>query len=555
MSVPIWNRPVCVICGANLAQGRYADRLPGFEILIADGWAGNTYHLVVQLNAARGCHGTTSYDEISQRAHVRFRMCGDGHMFFAGFHPGGAQPNYQGATESQIVATVGSPASGKSYLLARTLGQKLPVQPSISGRRVSVLEGAVFTSLKREYVHSVGKNDVLDPTGTLHEAPGTLWPDKLGAPVWQSIVELSGEADSELRGRWSRSLFQPLTRSYRLAGEDPRASARDVLLAVADLAGEHFQTGVSVLDALSELNLESKLSGFDMLVWTVDPAVCEAFRDWCDWADEKILGSLRPEADHTTLTELDRNENQTELAERLGGERAFNTEGGASQDLVVVITKADVFHEALQRDHKKLAGLGYRDDEVLDGIGRYLAYAAERDPATTEKLLGGHIVDKRISMLAKCLVEEYSRPDVFWSLVETGENLKLEIPGAADFHHPGWTLKIESADEHLRAMRRESSRFLPRETVMSALGCGLAYGLGFQQAVGELLSQRNRRVSFIVTSAMSAVPEAREQIGGERKYRVTLQAGDDGAPQRFPSTSTRSAGLTQLHAALLRRCM
>lgn len=547
---PVWARPTCSVCASNLSARTRAEELPGLEVLVAKGRAREVTHFARTLEANSAEDGTETYDQIRSQPHIRYRFCGDGHAFFAGYHPGGPEAAYGGAVDSQVVAMVGSPASGKSYLLARTLGQRLSMQPRIEGRVVDAVEGTVFTGLMQEYAKAVSQGTSLSATGILRETPGALWPFRLHSDLWQSIVKLTGLSDEDLRERWTGSLFQPLTRSYRIDSRDSRSGEHDVLLAVADLAGEHFVRGMDLIAELDALQLGYVLSGFDALVWAIDPAVCHSFLDWSHWDRAKIFGSVRPELNREEQTEEDRDEYQWQIAGQLGGLAEFNTEQGGTQDVLVTVTKADLFHEVLGNQRESFRELG--GDSFVRGVERYLQYLCLRDPNAGRVVLGGHVDATRIASFAGHLVDALSEPDNYWSLVETGRPFELRVAGT-NVHNPGWTLPVESIDGYLQALRDNPNTDHPRSVIMSALGCGLVCALGFADSVDGLLDQHNRRVAFFVTSAMGAVPKAERRTDGNG-YRVTPDDGQ-GRPSRFPSARESSAALTQLHAALLRRCL
>ena len=96
-------------------------------------------------------------------------------------------------------------------------------------------------------------------------------------------------------------------------------------------------------------------------------------------------------------------------------------------------------------------------------------------------------------------------------------------------------------DESLAA----AGRWCLRDLVTSAVGCGIAYGLGHEEALYAVLRDPAQYPRFFVCSPLATVPAS-----PDNEHLVPLAAA-----VRFPQPHARSAGLTQLLFAVLEKAL
>jgi hypothetical protein len=228
--------------------------------------------------------------------------------------------------------------------------------------------------------------------------------------------------------------------------------------------------------------------------------------------------------------------------------------------LLVAVSKADLL--SLGNRYLGLSKLG-EEDRLHRGVARYLEHLAVQcgvgivtgaEPAARD-LLGGYlgaggelsVIRSRCAQLAAAIVAHYDRPDALWSLVHRGHNDVIEVPGDGRGQLLRYQLALPSIEDHLQVgLRRGNATAMQiRDIVMSSLGCGVMFALGFSGPV-ELLLQRTERhgeIRFFLCSPLSSVPRVRRGT----QHQIELLEGNG----TFPLLSERSAALTQLRLASL----
>jgi hypothetical protein len=331
---------------------------------------------------------------------------------------------------------------------------------------------------------------------------------------------------------------------------------------VADLPGELFAPDTVVPRE------RVKLRAYDALVWVVDPVVATEAMDrlaedslHSDAAYANILdGSLRPGTTATAgrdRVRINRDNIQVDIGQhltRVDGMMTAN-QGGALQ-MLVAVTKCDMLHAALRK--KTLHDLG-PENVVMRGVAGYLAFLSRRFAQgeidaddQSAKLLrylhGGASVDqevrqRRTLQVADGLLTHYSVQGNFWNLVHTGNTDRVEIPSGAEMALHGWRLEVPSLGAHLDASlpAGSSRRILLRDLVMSSVGCGVAYGLGHENALFQLLRENWQVLRFFLCSPLGTVPRATDE-----ELLTPLES-----TARFPRVSAPSAALTQLLLSVL----
>jgi len=497
-----------------------------------------------------------------------YLLCGGGHIF-PDSTPLYSPDARQRIDEWNMVAALGAPASGKTYLLIRMLRQSLDNPDNWTSMedldrvrqfQLSPLEQIPLTDRSSMYSNMLATGDAIEPTmtnrrGTPDGILGEQLPDALDA-----IKEMIRRTvlDGERRARsWGTRFRQPLV--LRTATRDRRTWT-----GVADLPGEMFDP-----DKLVRRE-QVKLRDYDSLIWVVDPAVAagtldrfarDSLADGSSYGD--ILdGSLRPgtvEGGNAEVVRANRDHIQTEIGQQLTLlEGVFTNQQGPSLQVLVAVSKCDLIHAGLTK--KDLDELG-QPGEVLRGVGGYLALAARRftegrldsDGAAADLLHYLHggisteqaVRDQRVRQIAAELIRHFSDPTAFWNLAHTGGPDRIDVPGAG-IACPGQTLAVPSIGEHLdRSLRPGAARrVLMRDLVMSAVGCGVAYGLGHEDALFKIIRDPALIVRFHLCSPLGTVPQAYDDGFAARMRPLAEQA-------RFPRVQERSAALTQLLLSVL----
>lgn len=499
-----------------------------------------------------------------------YLLCGGGHIF-----PDAAPVLHRRRGEGEarhsihewnMVAALGAPASGKTYLLLRMLHQNLDNPDNIllgdeEGRvrqyQLSPLEQIPMSDRAGMYAQTLATGDAIEPTMTNRrgQPEGILseqLPDALDAikdMIRRTVVD--GRERAEI---WGTRFRQPLVMRTEARG-------RRTWTGVADLPGELFDPD----DPAPRERV--KLRDYDALVWVVDPVVAAGPMDRftednlaVDSSYDAILdGSLRPgtiAAGGSALVRTNRDHIQTEIGRRLTLLDAdVVADQGAGVQVLVTVTKCDLIRAALAK--KNLDELG-APGSVGRGAAGYLAVLTDRhvngriqvDPLAVpllQYLYAGDAVERtvreqRMRQVADGLIRHYSDPDAFWRLVETGEVERVDIPSGTDPACRQQTIIVPSIGTHLdHGLRRDAILQVPlRDVVMSALGCGVAYGLGHEQALYRLLREEWIRLRFFLSSPLGTVP-----LGAQGLLKpLEVQA-------RFPRLGDRSAALSQLLLAAL----
>lgn len=506
-----------------------------------------------------------------------YLLCGGGHIF------PDASPLFRRGTRSDtaprqhvdawnMVAAIGAPASGKTYLLLRTLHQSLDNpenwEPDHDDGRVrlyqlSPLEQVPLTARTTQYTQTVASGLPILPTLTdfrglpagilKEEMPDAL--DAIREMIKGTVVD--GERQAQA---WGEGFRQPLVLRTASRG-------RRTWTGVADLPGELFKIDTVVPRE------RVTLRAYDALVWVVDPVVAADAIDGladdgldADTSYGDVLdGSLRPgttaEAGREVVR-ITRDDIQSDIGRSLtllDGEMAI--EVGAALQLLVAVSKCDMIHAALRKGtvrEKRLEDLAV-PGTVARGVMGYLwqvtnRWAAGRMDADEETaallryLRGGEAVERevrrrRIEQVADALLTHFSRPEKFWNLVHGGRPDQLDVPGSPDAALRPRRVRVPSIGEHLEQALRPGSayRVLLRDLVMSAVGCGVAYGLGQEDALFRMLREEWQNIRFFLCSPLGTVPRA---TGDGR-----LSPLEPGA--RFPRIHGQSAALTQLLLAML----
>lgn len=499
-----------------------------------------------------------------------YLLCGEGHIFpeetpafRAGAHRDGDAR--QRVDDFNMVAAIGSPASGKTYLLIRTLSQNLDVltrfdpddDPGrIRPRELSPLEVLPTEKRVERFNETRSNGKAIGPTGTESAAyPFGILQTKVpkALEAIQSLIErtvLDGRRRAE---RWGKGFRQPLV--LRTDSGEHRTWT-----GIADLPGELFMpNSVNRREA-------GLLSGFDALVWVVDPAVAPRAAEWMvvdPDVDEQaqVNGSLRPGTSSSSgidVVRINREQIQNAIGRRITVlDGPFTMNKGRPLQMLVAITKCDLVHAALSKSD--LTELG-RAGQVQRGAATYLSFALDRwmkgivgaDPEAGRLL---HYLQgaaqasptgrrQRIEQVAHGLLRHYSTAPEFWKLMHDGAASTVDIEPSGSNERP-LRIRVPSLDDHLDAARRPGSatEILVRDLVMSTIGCGVAYALNQETALLRMHQERWIELRFFLCSPLTMVPIAVDD--------VWLKPLDPHA--QFPPVDERAAGLTQLLLALLER--
>ncbi|WP_238015017.1 serine protease [Dactylosporangium sp. AC04546] len=530
---------VCPVCRATLGtplvpgkSGRFVT-VPSFQLEVGPLTADQTRAWQLTPHIAGRRNPATSTVPLFDAADVEhvYLLCGSGHVF-------ARRPLI---TEWKTVALIGSIASGKSYLVARLLHQSLtnPDRWELDGtagsdiRRLelSPLEDAPVARYRDAYETTLDRHTPLPPTSgeyrakparlLEHELPDTL--ESLREIIRRKVVD--GVQSAE---RWGLESSQPLVLRTSRAG-------RRVWTGISDTPGETWS---------GTPRGREQLLAHDALVWVLDPVIArgtaELFRA-AGFAEDVVQGSLglpNSMKDREAACRT-RGRTQTALGDRLA--RLEGDQGPA--ELYVVVGKSDLLHAALRAG--KLTDLG-SPGAVRGGTARYLQYATHQwherwssvEP-TTSTIIGILQQTGACLAVADALLDHYADPDAFWNLVHIGDTDRIVIPEGS------LTVDVPSIGGHLDRFMQTGGElpFLPRDLVMSAVACGIAYGLDQRDAVHRLFTQRWRRLQFFLCSALATVPLANDlALGAGTSYDLVPAA--DG--EVFPEIGERSAGLTQL---------
>ncbi len=499
-----------------------------------------------------------------------YLLCGGGHIF-----PDAAPLLHGGHTDASdpreridvwnMIAAIGGPASGKTYLLLRTLNQSLDnydnltfddAAPRIQLRALSPLEMTPLQVRTRLYAQTLSSGHFIPATGTDTRAtPAGILLDELpdAHDAMQELVRRTVRAGEQRADNWGRGMRQPLVLR---ADVGPSRT----WTGVADLPGEMFSSD-------TDNRRESvKLRAYDALVWVVDPAVAVQAAEWLGVEDEEshslsidlLEGSLRPGAtrqSNARVVRTTRDQIQRDIGRELTKvDGLFTTERGSSLEMLIAITKCDLIREALST--RALQKLG-EERLVLDGAKAYLLFLAARwtQQMTTADDMAGEVLafihgtgtarqsdrEARAAHVAEGLLDHYSNDEAFWNLAHEGAADLVRIRGR-NMNLAPLDIEVPAIGPHIDGSMLAGSapRMLTRDLVMSTVGCGLAYGLGLRGPVYNVLNKQWQHIRFFLCSPLATLPVAKED---------KLKPMHD--KDRFPRVDDRSAALTQLLLAML----
>lgn len=485
-------------------------------------------------------------------------LCGDGHFFLRGAEAASSEnPQPPRFDRWNVAAMIGGPASGKTYILARALAQHLvsgegwrpPAARRIRTLRLSPLEQTPWRTRAEQYQRTFDTGEVIVPTGVESSlTPIGILQGQLGwvteairELIYHTVLDGARTAD-----RWGSGIRQPIVIRTDDLGEH-------VWNGIVDLPGELF------LDDLYDQAETIKLPDYQKIVWVVDPALAHGLLERvaehsAEGASAVHDGSLRPGSTGFAGFEVvrqNRERIQQQIARQLavsGGPLNSTTPG---PHLLVTLSKCDLVRAHLEFGTLDEFGV---PGSVSRGASAYLAAFADRagdlgndgSAIATGSAMGQLLAAAdygRIGRLADALISHYSNPTAFWNLVHVGDS------DAVIFAHPPGAvgtvpLTVPSISEHLDAALDRSSDVLrlPRDVVMSAIGCGLAYALGLDAMIFEMLQDTPRLPTFYLCSALGATPAAIDDFA----------IRPIGQREAFSDLYARSAGLTQLALAILR---
>lgn len=507
------------------------------------------------------------------RVRLVYQICGDGHVFLDRLTTGGHLDLARSRVDRfEVIAAVGSTAAGKSYLMLRTLCQHLVVNALAAVNApgapapVSVvdvdwlLEAEPLEMLKRDYEKTEVRGLPMDPT-TLHSMlPFNFLGRKVAGALVSQIIDIHTEllgADNVDRSSWGRRIRQPIVRRYQIGDQL-------VMAGVADLAGESFRS-----NSPEDQHNRFLLGNYGTMVWAIDPVVCASFPGFLPVvASSSVLASMRPDANINNRPDeirRERNAVQRRLAGMLADLGAMSQADGAVQYLQVCVTKADLIRLALVEGAslRKLGRPG--SDAVTAGVARFLFEVAHRatGPGRTVTVersawepvgrISALLHDRKLASMAaqhvaNAIVTHFDNAEHFWQLVQLGGGTVVPVPsGEPEAVLPAGEIAVPTIDEHVAGslVPGQSGVLRTRDLVMSALACGVAYGLGFEQSIEKLLHQPWRELRFFLCSPLAETP-------------VPVAASDELIQPReteasFPEFDAPSAALSQLLLAMLRR--
>lgn len=508
-------------------------------------------------------------------AHVRwvYRLCGDGHLFLDHIRlRGGTRDPQWTVHDFDVAAAVGGVAAGKSYLLLRTLSQHLTISgleyvPAVDNmvpiddHDADWLEEAPMHLLEGHYLQMSAEGTPLPPTTRRDLLPVEFLTEKVSGDIVRQILaihhDLVGD-DHRDDNTWGQRMRQPIVKRYQIGN-------RRVIAAIADLAGELFDQST-----INDEHQQRLLRNYGTLIWVVDPVIAGPFRTFLPAGIKPtvVSASMRPDRavhDNPTTVQNRRGSGQRLLAATLAKvDSKLAADVGPTQHLLVCITKSDLIHLALRKG-RKLTDLGQADD-VVEGSARYLLEVAQRagsdeaslavEPAAKIAVVdpvhrARHEPSLRadlVRQLSSALVRHYSSPDAFWDLTHHGGDAAVDIPAGhpSSVLPPGF-LAVPSLNTHIAESLAagQGGVLRVRDLVMSALGCGIAFGLGFRQPIERMLQQPWRDLRFFLCSPLASVPT---QVEGDPDHIEPLEKSES-----FPEIDDRSAALTQLLLCVLRR--
>lgn len=572
-----WARS-CPVCGAALgaraawsSQTRFFEHPPSLKLEIGGPNAEENYPWRVSVMHVN-FRPVESSDPpfFANEVEDVYLLCGGGHIFPLATpvlsNYGGRFSDDQRVDDWNMVAAVGSPASGKTYLLLRMMSQNLvdrrldfTDRNRIQLRRLSPLESIPLKMRADGYDETRNMSTAIMPTNMdlLAKPEGIfnyLLPDALVAI--KDLIGKTVRGGKQRAETWGTHLRQPLV--MRTDTNNVRTWT-----GIADLPGELFSGNAA------NRRETVKLRSYDALIWVIDPAVAANTLDWLDAnalslstanapADTDQLrnmvldGSLRPGAtaqQGSRVIRHNRDAIQRNISQELTLLDGEYTDLRSPLELLITITKCDLIRAALQvRDLYDLGEPG----EVIAGSTAYLLWAAkrladgdigaDRASATLLQQVGTEL---QAEQFAQGLLGYYSNPAHFWNLVHEGMTDQIDI--AARGSEQAWRVPVPDVNKHLTAslMPGAQRMILIRDLVMSTIGCGIGFGLVGYDAMFKLLLAKSQNVRFFLCSPLATVPvEQVEQKDDMDQKQYFLTPLDKDAS--FPNADDRSAGLTQL---------
>ncbi|KOX27092.1 hypothetical protein ADK67_14860 [Saccharothrix sp. NRRL B-16348] len=503
-----------------------------------------------------------------------YRICGDGHVFLDHIRTSGARYDPEWTVDrSDVAAAIGGTAAGKSYLVLRTLNQQLTptgldaVDWDADGTRIDpqtsdMLEEHPLNVLTAHYARTEEEGQPMNATQLGEMMPVAFLNDTVSADLVDQIdrIHETHAAGNE----WGKRIRQPIVRRYQIGTER-------VLTAIADLPGELFDQRTVQADDRQRL-----LRNYGTLLWVVDPVVTEFSHLLPESQAPRVMrASMRPaadvNADHDRVRRK-RNGVQDRLARQLAElSGALAVDLGGTQQVLVCVTKADLVRLMLEggrslrdigRDPDGLDHPGEGLGDVVTGTARYLLEAAKRhatarlrlDPGAeavveriTRNQYDGEVRTKAAVQIAEALVTHFDNPTALWNLVHLGRKDTVKIPpGDPSALLPPGLIQVPSLDRHLidSLVVGQARVMRTRDLVMSALTCGLVYGLGFGEQTQRMLGQEWRELRFFLCSPLGQVPVPTADDA------VSFKPLGKG---RFTDLSAPSSALSQLLLCVLGR--
>jgi hypothetical protein len=500
-------------------------------------------------------------------------LCPNGHIFPVSApvrrrpDPDRSNSSY-GIDRWRMAAVIGPSGAGKTYLALRTLSQSLAfeglTQPRTRERALLPLERILEADLVDAYTLTLSHGLPIVPTD-LRNNQGT--PSSVFEGRTPYLIDAVQEfirrevVDGERRAEgWGRVLRQPLVLRTQYGD-------RSAWTGVADLPGEQFAPHYD------DDRANARLRFYNALIWVLDPILSTTATEWFTPAsvdtdrpfDDVLSGSLRPgSTSHSTANDvmMRRGRVQHAVGQNLGRlDSAFHNADSGSTSTLIAITKCDTLHAALGRNLPSLQELG-RPGAALRGALLYLLAqvrlrregAINPDPDAAAFLdyvaaASEGVGDDRIAEdAARALLDHYSDPSAFQELVHGNDQPHVvDISSATATDH--FVVTLPMIDDHLDAWNRAGNtpQFLQiRDLVMSIVGCGVAYGLGYGDEMLRLLdSPKDHEIRIFLCSPLERVPIA--GINPDEDENPLLEPING----RFPGIAARSASLTQLLLAIL----
>ncbi|MFI5959855.1 hypothetical protein [Cryptosporangium sp. NPDC051539] len=529
-------------------------------------------------------------------------LCGSGHIFPYSAALGENEKHF-GVHYWNTVAAMGPVASGKTYLLTRMLDQSLTHVGDFPGgrgdERVTVrtyagapLEDYTLTTRRAQFDATLTSGRPIGATIGESLAPYQILNSLVSPVMFDAVIELMRETVTESmidEGSWGTMPPQPIMMRTRVGDG---TAGRHGWTCVVDLAGEFFADR-DEQTAIGTVRERAALRGYNALIWTIDPVLETSVFDRFarraldgrapDAYDRLLRGSLRPGSssddpdaeDFTKSVRVRRRRVQRTIAQRITKlEGEFLTDDLGRVRLLVAVSKVDIIRLALEKTMEPAARLDDigKSGSFKAGVMHYLDHVARNvgeiyhpDPDCAELLkrldvrlvADEYVLQDRLSGLADSLLDHYSDADRFWQLVEEGGAADVRLGADPDDpYYDGPVLHVPSIGEHLRRALQPGppdpagrtgvdDPLLTRDLVMSAMGCGLVFALGYGEAMVGLMSMPWADLRIFLCSPLAATPQ--ESAGRDR---VTMDPLDDAAD--FADTADRSASLTQLLLRVLR---